>query len=86
MATATLYERYRGVEATGKGTKKPTASKPPLMTCGGICAGGLASAGQAALHRGSALMKVSRCRVTPSTRFAPGITGALRRGRDGAAG
>ncbi len=39
MATATLYERYRGVEATGKGDKKPTASKPPLMTCGGICAG-----------------------------------------------
>jgi hypothetical protein len=26
MATATLYERYRGVDATAKATKKPTAS------------------------------------------------------------
>jgi hypothetical protein len=37
MATATLYERYRGVDASAKGDKK--ASIPLSTSCGGTCAG-----------------------------------------------
>ena len=39
MATATLYERYRGVEATGKGDKKADSVETTIDDCGGICAG-----------------------------------------------
>ena len=39
MTTATLYERFRGVDATAKGDKRPTASTALSMKCGGICAG-----------------------------------------------
>lgn len=41
MTTATLYERYRGVDASAKGDKRPTASMTPSMKCGVTCAGRL---------------------------------------------
>ncbi len=49
-------ERYRGVAFTGKGDKKPTASKPPLMTCGDMLVG-RASAGQNRAASWASLMK-----------------------------
>ncbi len=53
MATASLYERYRGVDAVRKATRRPTALTAPLMNCGGYALGGGAYPGQAALHRES---------------------------------
>ena len=39
MATATLYERYRGVDASAKGDKKADSIDTLSTSCGGTCAG-----------------------------------------------
>ncbi|STI64633.1 capsid completion protein [Escherichia coli] len=57
MATASLYERYRGVDASARATRRPTALTAPLMNCGGICAGRWHVSRTSALHRESNLMK-----------------------------
>ena len=52
MATASLYERYRGVDASAKGDKKADSIDSTIDALGGG-----AYPGQAALHRESNLMK-----------------------------
>lgn len=39
MTSATLFERYRGIDATAKATAKRKAPRRLSMSCGGICAG-----------------------------------------------
>ncbi len=58
MATASLYERYRGVDASAKGDKKADSIYSTIdEAAAGYALGSGAHPGQAALHRESNLMK-----------------------------
>ncbi len=78
MATASLYERYRGVDASAKGDKKADSIDSTIDELWRDMRWAVAGIQDKPQPVVTNLMKTLRYRATRSTPFVSGITGALR--------